>query len=114
MVLAVAVLAWRHERRWMEQELDDEVRDGVLTASDYAEVISSLKRVQVQLRALLSGGWGRYRRVRRLHQLATELAFRKSQLRLEDDSHTFDERDRLRQDILRLRGALEADRSAQR
>ena len=113
-VLAVAVLAWRNERRWMEQELDDEVRDGVLTASDYDEVISSPKRVRVQLRALLSGGWGRYRRVRRLHHLATELAFRKSQLRLEDDSHTCDERDRLRQDILRMRGLIEGDQLAQR
>jgi hypothetical protein len=109
-VLAVAVLAWRHERRCLEQELGDEVRAGVLSAGDYEEVISSLKRMRGQLRALLIGGWAGYRKVRRLHYLATELAFRKSQLRLADQYHTDnDERDRLRQDILVLRAALDGE-----
>jgi len=113
-VLAVAVLAWRNERRWLEQELNDEVRAGVLTARDYDEVISSLQRLRGQLRALLAGGWGRYRSVRQLYHLATELAFRKSQLRLDDRVHTCDERDRLRQDIVLLRERLRRDAPAER
>lgn len=113
-VLAVAVLAWRNERRWLEQELNDEVRAGVLTAHDYDEVISSLQRLRGQLRALLAGGWSRYRNVRQLYQLATELAFRKSQLRLEDRVHSCDERDRLRQDIVLLRERLRRDAPAER
>lgn len=108
-VLAIAVLAWRNERRWMEQELGDEVSAGVLTTGDYAEVMSSLKRVRGQGAALLTGGWARYRKVRRLHQLATELAFRKSQLRLADRYHSDDERDRLRRDIVVLRAALNGE-----
>jgi RsiW-degrading membrane proteinase PrsW (M82 family) len=108
-VLAVAVLAWRNERRWMEQELGDEVRAGVLTASDYGEVMSSLKRVRSQLQALITGGWARYRKVRRLHQWATELAFRKSQLRIADRYHTSDECDRLRQEIVVLRAGLNGE-----
>ena len=45
----------------------------LITAGDYAEIASSSQRVRSQLHALLMGGWGRYRQVRRLHQLATEL-----------------------------------------
>jgi RsiW-degrading membrane proteinase PrsW (M82 family) len=113
-VLAVAVLAWRNERRWLEQELNDEVRAGVLTARDYDEVISSFQRLRGQLRALLAGGWGHYRSVRRLYQLATELAFRKSQLRLDDGVHSCAERDQLRQDIVLLRERLQRDAPAER
>jgi RsiW-degrading membrane proteinase PrsW (M82 family) len=106
-VLAVAALAWRNERRWIEEELGDEVRAGVITAGDYAEIASSSQRVRSQLHALLMGGWGRYRQVRRLHQLATELAFCKSQLRYADRYRTCDERDQLRSELTRLRAALD-------
>jgi hypothetical protein len=108
-VLAVAVLAWRHERRWIEQELGDEVRAGVISAGDYAELASSARRVRRQLGALLDGGLPRYRQIRRLHQLATELAFCKSQLRLDDRFRSCDERDRLRGALLRLRAEIERD-----
>jgi hypothetical protein len=111
-VLAVAVLAWRNERRWIEQELGEEVRAGVLAARDYDEIISSALRMRRQLVALLGGGWARFRRVRRLHQLATELAFRKSQSRMQDDCHPSDECGRLRQAIVELRAGLQAEESA--
>jgi RsiW-degrading membrane proteinase PrsW (M82 family) len=111
-VLAVAVLAWRNEQRWMEDELGEEVRAGVLAARDYAEITSSPLRLRRQTAALLSGGWSRYRRVRRLHHLATELAFRKSQSRLHDDCHPADECGRLRTAIVELRAGLQADESA--
>jgi len=108
-VLAIAVLAWRNERRWIEQELGDEVRAGVLSAADYAEVASPARRVRRQLRTLLTGGWARYRQTRRLHQLATELAFCKSQLRLEDRYRTCAERDQLRGELTALRALIERD-----
>jgi hypothetical protein len=108
-VLAIAVLTWRNERRWIEQELGDEVRAGVLSAAEYAEVASPARRVRRQLRTLLTGGWARYRQTRRLHQLATELAFCKSQLRLEDRYRTCDERDQLRGELTALRALIERD-----
>ena len=111
-VLAIAVLAWRNERGWMEQELGEEVRAGVLAPRDYEEIISSPRRVRRQFDALLAGGWVRYRKVRRLHHLATELAFRKSQSRLHDDCHPADECGQLRQAIVELRGGLQAEESA--
>ena len=51
----------------------------------------------------------RYRQVRRLHHLATELAFCKSQLRNADRYHTCDDRDRLRGELTTLRSALEGE-----
>jgi protease PrsW len=111
-VLAVAVIAWRNERRWMEEELGEEVGTGVLAARDYAEITSSPLRTRRQIAALLAGGWPRYRQVRRLHHLATKLAFRKSQARLHDDSHPTDACDRLRREIVALRTALRGEESA--
>jgi RsiW-degrading membrane proteinase PrsW (M82 family) len=111
-VLAVAVLAWRNERRWIEEELGEEVRAGVLAARDYDEITSSPLRLRRQIDALLGGGWARFRRVRRLHQLATELAFRKSQSRMHDDCHPPDECGQLRAAIVELRAGLQVEESA--
>ena len=106
-ILAVAMLAWRNERHWIELELRDEMQAGVISAADYREVTSSAQRVRRQLLALLRGGWGGYRNVRRFHQLATELAFCKSQLRLQDSYRSCDDRDRLREEVARLRLVVE-------
>jgi protease PrsW len=108
-VLAVAVLAWRNERRWIEEELGDEVRTGIISAEDYAEIASPGQRVRRQLRALTTSGWARYRQIRRLHHLATELAFCKSQLRYADRHHTCDDRDRLRSELRQLRLTLQQE-----
>ncbi len=106
-ILAVAVLAWRNERRWIELELRDEVSAGAISAADYAEVSSPTQRVRHQLRALLRGGWASYSQVRRFHHLATELAFCKSQLRLNDEYRSCDDRDRLRTELVSLHTAIE-------
>jgi RsiW-degrading membrane proteinase PrsW (M82 family) len=111
-VLAVAALAWRNERHRMEQELGEEVLAGVLAAREYAEITSSPKRARRQFEALLDGGWARYRKVRRLHHLATELAFRKWQCRLQDDYHPAEECSRLRAAIVELRAGLQREESA--
>jgi protease PrsW len=110
-VLAVAVLGWRNERLWIEQELGDEVRAGVLSADDYADIATPGRRVRRQADALVSGGWPGFRQVRRLHHLATELAFCKSQLRLDDRFRSCDERDRLREQLIQLRAKIERDRA---
>jgi hypothetical protein len=106
-ILAVAVLAWRNERHWIELELRDEIDAGVISAADYSEVRSPRQRVRRQLLALLRGGWAAYSKVRRFHHLATELAFCKSELRLNDGYRSCDERDRLRAELSQMRSALE-------
>jgi RsiW-degrading membrane proteinase PrsW (M82 family) len=105
-VLAVALLSWRQERRWMSDELGDEVRAGVISAGEYAEVVSADRRVRRQIHTLRDYGWTRFRQVRRLHHLLTELAFRKSQQRLADRHSNRDEPERLRREILVLREVL--------
>lgn len=105
-VVAVAVLSWRHERTWIEHELRDEVRRGLLSAPDYGTVVSSTRRARAELQALLRGGVVRFRCVRRLHHLLTELAFAKSQLQLADHRLPEDEPDRLRREIVALRARM--------
>ncbi|HEX5690666.1 MAG TPA: PrsW family glutamic-type intramembrane protease, partial [Roseiflexaceae bacterium] len=110
-IVAVAVLAWRKELHWLRQELGEEVRSGVLAAQEYQDITSSPLRLRRQVDALLRGGWARFRRVRRLHYLATELAFRKSQTRMHDDGHSLDECTELRAAIVALRASLAAEGS---
>ncbi len=105
-VLAIAILAWRNERRWIEQELREEVSEGVLSEEEYAEISEPGLRMRRQFQALLAGGWGSFRQVRRLHHLATKLAFCKTQLQLADQRHTCDDRDRLRAQIVALRQVM--------
>jgi RsiW-degrading membrane proteinase PrsW (M82 family) len=109
-VLAVMTLTWRDERRWMEQELGEEIRAGVIGPEDYADVLSSSRRIRRQLQALLNGGWTCFRRTRRLQHCATELAFCKSRVRLADRFQPCGETEELRREILALRAALEDQR----
>jgi|HigsolmetaAR202D_1030399.scaffolds.fasta_scaffold25881_1 RsiW-degrading membrane proteinase PrsW (M82 family) len=109
-VLAVAVLAWRHELRWMQEQLGEEVRNGVISLDDYAEVTSSLMRGQRQFTALLSGGWTHYRQVCRFHYLTTKLAFRKSQVHF-DGPQSEESCRQLRQEIIALRSVLHREES---
>ncbi len=108
-VLAVMILTWRNERRWMEQELGDEIRTGVISHADYTDTLSSSRRSRRQLQALLGSGWLAFRRVRRLQHLITELAFCKSRVRLADRFQPCDETDLIRQEIVALRAAMEKD-----
>lgn len=105
-ILMVAALAWRTERQVMERELEDEVRAGVLTLDEYLEVTSSQKRLRRQGLALLTGGWVCWGHVRRLHHLATELAFCKARLRAADQLYSAVDHETLRQQIFALRSAM--------
>ncbi len=111
-VLAVAVLTWRHEKRWMVQELGEEIMLGTITPEDYAEAISAPRRTRALLNALLRDGLTHYRQVGRMHHLITELAFCKYQLRVGDRFQEHAERDRLRREIIALRNAEPAEYDA--
>jgi RsiW-degrading membrane proteinase PrsW (M82 family) len=83
-IFGVAVLAWRHESRWIAAELGEEIALGTLSAADYMQVISAAERARSELDALLSGGLARFHQVARLHHELTELAFKKYHLRRAD------------------------------
>lgn len=105
-VLAVAALSWRHEAAWIAHELGEEITLGVIDAHDYHIAISSTRRVRAQLQALIADGPARFRRVRLLHHLMTELAFCKYQLGRGDQHCSPAVRDQLRQHIGLLRAEL--------
>jgi len=105
-VLAVAVLSWRHEADRIAAQLGEEIALGVIDPHDYYVAASPSRRARAQLQALLAGGPARFRRVRLLHHLMTELAFCKHQLGLGDPSRSCDARDTLRRRIAALRAEL--------
>lgn len=111
-MVIIVVLAWRRERTWLEQELGEELRLGIIGTSDYVETISLPHRTRAQIQALCKQGLPQYVRMRRLHHLITELAFCKYQLRIGDRFQRHTECERLRQEIARLRTLLrEQDRA---
>jgi RsiW-degrading membrane proteinase PrsW (M82 family) len=83
-VIATALLSLEHELRWINSELQEEVEQGVITPQQLHWISHPSLRSRVELRALLTDGWLRFRRLRRLHHLLTELAFVKYQLRCGD------------------------------
>jgi len=78
-ILAVIVLAWRQERRWIAAHLRAEVESGLLSAEEYGVLSSYQRRTAAWWRALGQGGIRAARRQTRLNQLATELAFKLEQ-----------------------------------
>lgn len=110
--LAVAVwFAWRREARVVREELREEVAAGVVSAADYEALPSTRRRLAGQLALARRGGVGRARLLRRLYAQEGELAFHK--LRLATRRHHRPDPARtteLRDEIARLRAALEAER----
>jgi RsiW-degrading membrane proteinase PrsW (M82 family) len=80
-LLVMVLLSWDRERGWITRELGEEVSAARLSQRDYESAVSYQRRVGAQWRALTTGGLAEARRVRRFHQLATELAFAKRRLR---------------------------------
>ncbi len=79
-VAVIVLLAWQRERAWMQQYLLDEVREGLLTSTEFEMLASRGKRYRESLRALGASGVRRARLWRSLANTATELAFKKRQL----------------------------------
>jgi RsiW-degrading membrane proteinase PrsW (M82 family) len=75
-ILAVMLLSARKEKQWIATYLRPEVDSGLITQQDY-DVISSYRNRQAALwRARFRLNSGEARRVDRLTQLATDLAFK--------------------------------------
>ncbi len=102
-VLAVLTLAWRKERGWIVEGLEEERTLETLSPQELAILPSSWQRNRAQWRALTSQGWREAMRVRQVQQLATELAFQKHRLRHLGDEGAKVEMKRLRERIKTLR-----------
>jgi RsiW-degrading membrane proteinase PrsW (M82 family) len=99
-IFLVVLLSWDRERRWITQELWDEVLAGTLSEDEYYTAVSYTRRVETQWGALSRYGLREARRVGRLHQLATELAFAKHRSRASVDDTS------IREAISGLRGEI--------
>jgi hypothetical protein len=96
-LFAVVALAWQQEKRWIAKHLRAEVDGGLLSEGEYNMIRSYRKRIAAQWQAWSREGWHEARRLGKLAQLATELAFKVEQ---------GDERraGKLRQQIATVRG----------
>ncbi len=106
-VFVVMLLAAQREKEWITQELKEEIASGVLSQADYALTVSYRQRFVARWEALLGQSWQRWRQLGRLFHLATELAFKKYQLRTAGDGEdTRATIARLRRQIVALRGEM--------
>ncbi len=105
LLLAIAYLVWRREKGWIKQGLAEEVQQGALTPEEYYLLFQAGQRQRVRWRALVRGGRSGHRAVGDYFQDATELAFKKQQLR------SFGAESGNLEEIQRLRQALAVSRS---
>ena len=97
-IFVVMVLAWQQEKRWIAMHLEAEVESGLITQEEYEVIGSYRRRLAAQWQAWSRQGLGKARRLGKLAQLATELAFKVEQ----GDERTAQ---RLREEIATLRGS---------
>jgi RsiW-degrading membrane proteinase PrsW (M82 family) len=99
-IFVVVLLAAQREKKWITQELREEITSDVLSQADYALTVSYRQRFLARWEALMAGSWQRWRQLGRLFHLATELAFKKYQLRTAGDGED------TRAAIVRLRNQI--------
>jgi len=78
-IFVVIVLAWQQEKRWIATNLKAEVESGLLTQEDYDMIGSYGRRLAARWQAWSRHGRTEARRLSKLAQLATELAFKVEQ-----------------------------------
>jgi RsiW-degrading membrane proteinase PrsW (M82 family) len=106
-ILLIVFLSWDRERAWIREELLAEIPLGTVAREEYETAGSYGRRMATQWRALVQSGPREARRVRRLHQLATELAFAKHRSRIStSDGSTARVISLLREEIRGLRAQL--------
>jgi protease PrsW len=63
------------ERRWIRDELREEVEKGIISPEDYAILPTRFRRTGYYLRLILTGHLGEWSRARKVHSTAVDLAF---------------------------------------
>ncbi|MBA3792513.1 MAG: PrsW family intramembrane metalloprotease [Rubrobacter sp.] len=107
LLYVVIIIVWLTlERRMIRDELRDEVGAGTITPQEYSMLPSYFRKTGYYLRLLFSGRFSAWRRARKVHGAAMDLAVSK---RLARRSDTASRRDRvlaLRNKVAALRGGL--------
>jgi RsiW-degrading membrane proteinase PrsW (M82 family) len=106
-IVVVAVLSWGHEKRWIQEQLKEEVASGLLAEDDYKALLYLSRRVGARLWMWRNHGWKAFRTLGKFFNLATELAFRKHHLQAGTARRSRPEYIKeLRQQIREMRGQL--------
>jgi hypothetical protein len=79
-LVVLAFLAMRQEKRWIQKELGTEVELGTLSRAEYEVIESYYKRLAHRARRFIDDGLTAYWRTGRFYQLATELAFKRHEM----------------------------------
>lgn len=80
-ILVIAILSWRQEKRWIGEELTEEVAAGTLAEDDLQALLYLRRRVGARLWIWRRHGWRAFRLLGKYLNLATEMAFGKHYLR---------------------------------
>lgn len=106
-VVAVALLAQRRERHWVQTQLGPEIEADVIDQNDLHAVCTPSVRFRREWRTLLLRGWLPYRHRRRFHHLLIELAYAKHQLFHGDRFCCQEDVDNLRRAVLAHRSLVQ-------
>jgi RsiW-degrading membrane proteinase PrsW (M82 family) len=113
-IIAVAIASLRKERRWIQDELGEEVAAGLLADADRQALLSASRRIGARMWMLRTHGWTAFRLLGRYFHVATELAFRKHDLRSGTGAKDIELKvEALRRRVQELRGALLARMGAE-
>ncbi len=102
-VFIIIVIGWAFEKRWVTEELQEEIETGLIDVREYALARSYRARLGARLGAWARGDWRAAQRTGRLAQLLAELAFKKYQMRQRGQDYTSQIR-ALRTEIALARG----------
>jgi RsiW-degrading membrane proteinase PrsW (M82 family) len=86
-VLVVILLSLRQEKKWIVEELKEEVSAGLVSSEEYDLICSRRARTVAQSQANRMGNRAQARRIASLTRVATELAFKKHQARARGEDY---------------------------
>ena len=103
----VLIIVWLAlERRMIREELREEIAAGIITPEEYSILPSYFRKTGYYLRLIFSGRFSTWRRARKVHGAAVDLAVSKRLARRADTASRRDRVQTLRNKVATLRGGL--------
>ena len=103
----VLIVVWLAlERRMIREELREEIAAGIITPEEYSILPSYFRKTGYYLRLIFSGRFSTWRRARKVHGAAVDLAVSKRLARRADTASRRDRVQNLRNEVATLRGGL--------
>ena len=103
----VLIIVWLAlERRMIREELREEIAAGIITPEEYSILPSYFRKTGYYLRLIFSGRFSTWRRARKVHGAAMDLAVSKRLARRADTASRRDRVQNLRNEVATLRGGL--------